>query len=130
MHRRFLFAAAAIVAAMLAGNKAQANPPIWVYPGATPADIKMAWHAQNMPWHGHYYHTQWGSPVALVVPPNANMQSNYRWGVPSYRSTPIYHQFGRSLPYGGTVSGGAYAPTPTWPSDTTQFGVYYVRAPW
>src|SRR5690606_5746513 len=31
------------------------------------------------PWHYGYYHTMWGRPVALVVPPQANYQTNYAW---------------------------------------------------
>lgn len=87
--------------------------------------------AQMYTWHGSYYHPAYGGPVALVVPPTAGRQADYHWGVAGYRTTPIYHQFRRGYP--GVMVGGApvYArPTPLWPSDTNQFGVYYVRAPW
>jgi len=35
-------------------------------------------------------------------------------------------------PYPGVAAAGrfGFAPTPPWPSDTNQFGVYYVRGPW
>lgn len=81
------------------------------------------------PWHGSYYHTMWGQPVALVVPPTAEYQTNLRWGVPSSRIERIDHQFSRNYP--GPYAGGyGFLPTPVWPSDTNQFGVYYIRGPW
>ena len=83
------------------------------------------------PWNCNYYHTEWGSPVALVVPPTAEKQYSMGWGVGNTRLTRIYHQFGR--PYPGAAAGGVGQPfqaTPYWPSDTSQFGVYYVRGPW
>lgn len=86
--------------------------------------------AATRPWHGNYYETMWGSPVALVVPPNAGLQTNYGWGVPSMRISPIYHQYRPGYPGGGYGPSGAFYPTPRWPSDTNQFGVYYIRAPW
>jgi hypothetical protein len=85
--------------------------------------------ARTAPWHGDYYYAPWGAPTALVVPPTANMQSSFSWGVTQNSVRPIYHQFGR--PYPGQ-SGGASAclPTPRWPAHTDQFGVYYIRGPW
>ena len=83
------------------------------------------------PWHCNYYHTQWGSPVALVVPPTAEKQYSMGWGVGNTRLTRTYHQFGR--PYPGTYAGEVgrrFNATPYLPSDTSQFGVYYVRGPW
>ena len=82
------------------------------------------------PWHGSYDHTGWGAPVALVVPPTAERQTNWGWGVGSTRVTPIYHQFELGYPGPGSYNRAAFRPTPQWPSDTTQFGVYYVRGPW
>jgi hypothetical protein len=86
------------------------------------------------PWHGNYYYTQWGAPVALVIPPTAEMHADYSWGVPSVRVSQNVHQFHRGIPTGpgGTPYGGGYGflPTPQYPSDTNQFGVYYVRGPW
>ncbi len=83
-------------------------------------------------WHHGYYHTMWGRPVALVVPPEANYQTNYAWGVGNTTVTPIYPQFyGPSyVPVTGYTPRPAYLPTPYWPSDTRQFGVYYIRGPW
>ena len=88
--------------------------------------------AQRRPWHAGYYHTQYGAPLALVVPPTADAQLHYGWGVGSTRITPIYHQFTRPYPSpgGGGGTGTGFAPKPVWPSDTTQFGVYYIRGPW
>jgi hypothetical protein len=80
-------------------------------------------------WNRNYAHTEYGQPVALVVPPTANLQTNYGWGVASSRLSRIEHQFQRNYP-GYGIFGGPFRPTPVWPSDTTQFGVYYVRGPW
>jgi hypothetical protein len=89
-----------------------------------------AWRqAQTIPWHNGFYDPYWGEPIALVVPPTAEFQANYGWGVGGTRVAPIYHQFGRPFPGYGRA-GGAFLPTPTQPSDTQEFGVYYVRGPW
>jgi hypothetical protein len=80
-------------------------------------------------WNRNYAYTDYGQPAALVVPPTANMQTNYGWGVASSRISRIDHQFQRNFPGYGTF-GGPFRPTPIWPSDTSQFGVYYVRGPW
>ncbi|OHB78199.1 MAG: hypothetical protein A2W31_06705 [Planctomycetes bacterium RBG_16_64_10] len=80
-------------------------------------------------WHGPFYEAGWGTPVALVVPPTASMQTNWGWGVTNTRISRINHQFTRPYP-GPGAGGGAFLPTPPWPSDTNQFGVYYVRGPW
>ncbi|MFP6610976.1 MAG: hypothetical protein VB875_14775 [Pirellulales bacterium] len=87
--------------------------------------------ALSHPWHYNYYHAAWGSPVALVVPPTAERQYNLGWGVANSRLTRICHQFGRAHP-GEVVDGEGrrFLATPRWPSDTSQFGVYYVRGPW
>ena len=85
----------------------------------------------NYTWHAGYYHTSWGRPLALVVPPTATYQTNYSWGVSGTRITPIYPQFAgpyAGYPYEG--GNGVFRPTPHWPSDTNQFGVYYIRGPW
>jgi len=86
--------------------------------------------APSTPWHGGYYHTCYGMPVALVVPPTAELQTNWGWGVGNTRVTPIWHQFRRNYPGPAYYRDGAFRPTPAWPSDTNQFGVYYVRGPW
>jgi hypothetical protein len=80
-------------------------------------------------WNRNYAYTDYGQPAALVVPPTANLQTNYGWGVASSRISRIDHQFQRNFPGYGTF-GGPFRPTPVWPSDTSQFGVYYVRGPW
>jgi hypothetical protein len=85
--------------------------------------------AQWYNWNRNYANTDYGQPVALVVPPTANMQTNWGWGVASSRVSRIEHQFQRNYPGDGSF-GGPFRRTPLWPSDTTQFGVYYVRAPW
>ena len=88
-------------------------------------------HARGMSWHANYYHTGTGLPIALVVPPNAHMQTKWAWGVSQGTMTPIYHQFRR--PYygeGGAGGGGDLNGTPWGPNRSDQFGVYYVRGPW
>ena len=91
--------------------------------------------AQTTPWHGNYYHRQYGAPVALVVPPTANAERRMGWGVSQTELMPIYHQFRRAYPgmvdggMGGGM-GGPFRPTPYQPSHTDQFGIYYVRGPW
>ena len=85
--------------------------------------------AQKSSWHGGYYDVAWGVPVAVVVPPKAEYQTNWGWGVGNTRVTPILHQFERGFP-GAATGGRGFYPTPPWPSDTTQFGDYYIRGPW
>ena len=88
--------------------------------------------SMTKPWHGSFYDPSYGTPIALVVPPTAERQTNYGWGVGNTRVSRIDAQF--MLPYPGpgaaAASGYGFAPTPPWPSDTNQFGVYYVRGPW
>jgi hypothetical protein len=119
MMRRMLLIAALLVAAPCLVPPAHAGVWHWV------ARRKAA----DRPWHGGYYHTQWGQPVALVVPPTAELQTRHSWGVANTDIRPIWHQFGRSYP--GPYAGGlGFRPTPVWPYHTDQFGVYYVRGPW
>lgn len=87
------------------------------------------WRAQFKPWNGPYYDVSYGTPVAMVTPPNAERQTNYGWGVGNTRVSRIDHQFLPFAPYGPSL-GLPLLPTPPWPSDTAQFGDYYVRAPW
>jgi hypothetical protein len=86
--------------------------------------------AQTYSWHGDYYDAAWGMPVALVVPPRAETQTKMGWGVGNTRIVPIEHQFQRAYPGPGAYNRGGFLPTPPWPSDTDQFGVYYIRGPW
>jgi hypothetical protein len=88
------------------------------------------WHAQSNPWHGAYYDAAWGMPVALVVPPTAETQTHWSWGVGSLRVTPIEHQYHYGYPEPGTYDRSWFQPTPRWPSSTDQFGDYYIRGPW
>jgi hypothetical protein len=85
--------------------------------------------AQWTNWNRNYANTEYGQPLALVVPPTANLQTNWGWGVTSSRISRIDHQFQRNYPGDGQF-GGPFRTTPLWPSDTTQFGVYPVRGPW
>ena len=91
--------------------------------------MKPIYRAQYYNWNRNYAYTDFGAPTALVVPPTAQLQTNYGWGVASSRISRSYHQFQRNYPGNGQF-GGPFRPTPVWPSDTTQFGVYPVRAPW
>lgn len=84
----------------------------------------------DYPWHGPYYNASWGMPVALVVPPTATRQSHYGWGVGGTRTTVVRHQFSRNYPGPGMFNRQLLRPTPIWPTDTDQFGIYYVRGPW
>lgn len=94
-------------------------------------DMRARRFAFEQPWHGPYYHREYGAPVALVVPPTASAHTQWSWGVAQTRVMPTYHQFGRAYP-GGVPGqyGGPLYPTPAWPSHTDQFGVYPVRGPW
>ncbi|MEX2186216.1 MAG: hypothetical protein WD875_05465 [Pirellulales bacterium] len=121
--RSHLIRAACVVA--VAAVSAIASAPAQ----ATIRDTIAHKYAMQFPWHGPYNHPVYRQPLALVVPPTAGNTSEYGWGVGSYRITPIYHQFGRHHP-GYPVQGGAYLTPPPWPSDTTQFGVHYIRGPW
>jgi len=89
------------------------------------------WRASLRPWHGRYYNVQYGMPLALVVPPTAELQTDYAWGSVSSRMTRIDHQFQRPWPNGRwSPYGYGFFGTPGWPSDTRQNGTYYVRGPW
>jgi hypothetical protein len=99
------------------------------------ADWIAANEAAMRSWHAGYYHTQWGVPLALAVPPTARMQTRMGWGVCQSTMTPLYHQFERPYPSAmgmdpRTTATNPLLPTPRWPSHTDQFGVYYVRGPW
>jgi len=120
----------ALVACMALQTAALAERPLSRVLGLSPATRGDAWAQQaaaGQPWHGQYYYLPYGQPTALVVPPTSVTQQNYSWGVSQNTMTPIYHQFGAAaIP----SSGGAFYATPRWPSNTNQFGVYPVRAPW
>lgn len=79
-------------------------------------------------WHGNYAYTPYGRPTSLVVPPTAQMQTNWSWGVASSSISRIDHQYTRD--YLGPGSAGRFNSTPHWAGNTNQFGVYYVRGPW
>ena len=100
------------------------------YPGVCDCGyMKPICRARFYNWNRNYAYTDYGQPTALVVPPTAQLQTNWGWGVASSRISRIDHQFQRNFPGYGQF-GGPFRPTPVWPSDTTEFGVYYVRAPW
>ncbi len=80
-------------------------------------------------WHGYYYDAAWGMPVALVVPPCSCKQVNLGWGPGSARMDHVRAKFKHIWPGPGVYDRAAFQPTPPWPSDTTQFGVYYIRGP-
>ncbi|HOA50966.1 MAG TPA: hypothetical protein PKI05_01840 [Thermogutta sp.] len=91
---------------------------------------RAAQRARSYSWSGEYYGATWGAPIAVVVPPTAEFQTHWGWGVGNFRVTPIDHQFSRNWP--GPAQGGylPLKPTPQWPTDTDQFGMYYIRGPW
>ena len=86
--------------------------------------------AAGVPWDGGYYDVMWGEPVALVVPPTAELQTHYNWGVAQTSVTPIWHQYHRAYPGPYVAGGRGFLPAPVWPHSTDQLGVYYVRGPW
>jgi hypothetical protein len=86
--------------------------------------------SQAYPWHGGYYDSAWGMPVAVVVPPTAENQTHWGWGVGATRITPIQHQYQRPYPGSGSYNRSWFRPTPAWPSSTDQLGNYYIRGPW
>jgi len=87
--------------------------------------------ASLRPWHGRYYNVQAGQPVAVVIPPTAELTTDYSWGSVSSRMTRNDHQFQRPWPgYPGRWTPYGFLPTPGYPSDTAQFGYYYIRGPW
>lgn len=114
-----LIAKAALAMAMMVGAVAEAGGPV-TWP------LKRA---RYYNWHDNYAHVQYGTPVAMVVPPTAQLQTTYSWGVSSFALHRLDHQFGRNYPGPGPF-GGPFRPTPVWPQDTAQFGVYHVRGPW
>ncbi len=82
------------------------------------------------PWHGEYYDTAWGMPVAVLVPPRPRTQTNYGWGIGGNTVTPVQAQFQRMEPPESEYHRNAFHSTPLWPSNTNQFGDYYIRGPW
>jgi hypothetical protein len=123
--RRFI-AWAAIAAALLAiGMAGHATAEPNTYMGTIAYQRSL-----SEPWHGGYYHTDFGMPVALVVPPTAEVQTHWGWGVGNFRISTIQHQYNRNWPGAGYYHPAQLRPTPYWPSHTDQFGVYYVRGPW
>lgn len=87
-------------------------------------------YAATMSWHDNYVYTASGQPLALVVPPTVQTHRQMGWGVSQSELTPIYHQYQRGFP--GAIGNATtrFRNTPRWPSHTSQFGVYYLRAPW
>ncbi len=97
---------------------------------AKPRYLRPLRRAQSYNWHANYAHTAYGRPVALVVPPTAQLQTNWSWGAGSSSISRIDHQFGRNYPGPGPFAAGNMRSTPHQPSNMHQFGVYYVRGPW
>jgi hypothetical protein len=124
MKRSFILGLVALVICAAKTNTSDAGWPLWSHSSWA------ATRGQSLPWHNAYYHAAYGEPIALVVPPTAEFQSQYGWGVGGTRVEPIYHQFGRRYPGVNAGAYGYFYPTPAWPSDTNQFGVYYIRGPW
>ena len=71
-----------------------------------------------------------GMPLVLVVPPVRRQTGQLELGVRQFASkTYIRARFTHGWPGPGIYDRAVFSPTPPWPSDTTQFGVYYVRGP-
>jgi hypothetical protein len=136
LKRCFLVAAAAVLFVLMTFPKTASAVRWWGCDGCGVCDcgsdygvMKPLCRAQSYNWNRNYAYYQYGRPLALVVPPTANLQTNWGWGVSSSRVSRIDHQFGRNYPGQGPFSGPSKH-TPRWPQDTNQFGVYYVRGPW
>ena len=113
-----------LLAALLVATSLQAAPAF-----AEMSYLRPLRRAQQYNWHANYAHTMYGGPVALVVPPTVQMETNWSWGAPSAHFRRVDHQFGRDYPGPGPFGGG-FRSTPLWPHNMDQFGVYSVRAPW
>ena len=114
-----------VILTLVASSLTAAAPQASAVPNHWP--VRRAWYYD---WNKNYAYTPYGQPTALVVPPTATLQTNWGWGVSSSRLQRLDHQYLRNYPGDFYGAGGPYRTTPLWPSDTTQFGVYYVRAPW
>ncbi len=119
MNKLFAACAIAVAAIVTSAVEARAEMPY----------LKPLRRASMSNWHANYAYTDYGAPTALVVPPTAQLQTNWSWGAPSMRISRIDHQFTRNYP-GPPPFGAGVRSTPHWPQDTAQFGVYYVRGPW
>ncbi|MBI3838231.1 MAG: hypothetical protein HY288_09905, partial [Planctomycetia bacterium] len=108
MKLRTLAAAALALAAVVSAARVQAFDE-------THYGHDARWRASLRPWHGRNYNVQYGTPLALVVPPTAELQTDYTWGVTSSRVSRINHQFQRPWPNGYLAPHG-FRPTPPWPS--------------
>lgn len=126
--RRFLFLTVLVSAVAAAGLPKTATAGGMHRPGSIPRPRRYA--APVVNWHGWYYDSAYGMPVAAIVPPTADLQTKWGWGVGNTQVVPIWPQFSRNyspaLPYDPRL----YGSTPPWPSHTDQFGDYYVRGPW
>jgi hypothetical protein len=81
-------------------------------------------------WQDGYYDPMWGMPLAVLVPPTARWQTDYAWGPGGTRISPINAHFRpQSTGPASAYRMGDYLPAPPQPSDTRQFGDYYVRGP-
>src|SRR5262245_38722354 len=88
---------------------------------AIPPKIAERWalrQSNSTSWHGKYYHTAYGRPVALVVPPVATTESYLSWGVAQTETRPLWAQFRRPFPGAEFGQEGSFLPTPYWPSNT------------
>jgi hypothetical protein len=117
------------------GEAAAVQPMPMYGPVAAPSWFPYTGREHVMPhpgtaWHAGYYHPAWGLPVALVVPPRAQYEAQYSWGVGGTRSAFIRHQFSRNYPGPGQIHRQGLRSAPRWPTDTQQLGVYPIRGPW
>lgn len=117
----------AVALLMLAGSAAVSSAMAFE---ETCAGYSSRYRAAYRPWHYGYANTEWGGPVALVVPPNSEWTTDYQWGVCGTERTRIDHQFQRPYPGPGPYGPYGFLSTPHYPSSTRQFGVYPVRGPW
>jgi len=85
---------------------------------------------QSAAWNTNYYDPAWGMPEAVVVSPRVRWQSNYASGVGGSRVDRIGARYQGQVPGPESVYDPRnYQSAPPQPTDTTQFGVNYVRGP-
>ena len=130
---RTLIAPAVALGLLLVAGRASAQQPIPLQPQQA-EEVKGKAEDPGYPftnaWHGGFARSHWGRPVAVVVPPVSTYQTIWSWGTSSTQIVPIYPQYvgpSTGYPYDAARY---YTPTPYWPNDTRQFGVYYIRGPW
>ena len=82
MNKRIALLVAAATVALACAGRAEAYDE-------THHGHNARYRASLRPWHGRWYNVQYGQPVAIVIPPTAEMSTDYAWGSVSSRMTRI-----------------------------------------